>query len=43
MDEAEAVFNKESMFSAALSQAIPFNCGILEYVNQLDLHVSKKL
>ena len=31
-------FNKESMFSAAWSQSIPFNYGILEYVNQLDLH-----
>lgn len=43
MDEAETVFNKDYMFSAAWSQSIPFNCGILEYVNQLDLHVSKKL
>jgi len=37
------VFSKQSIFSAAWSQSIPLNCGILGYVNQLDLHVSKKL
>lgn len=41
MDEAETVFNKESMFSAGWSQFVPIKCGILEYVNQIDLHVSK--